>query len=83
MVRLGQLAVQPGRRHFEIVVARHRVLDVEQRAHGQADLLAVVERDAFGTVNEYPHDAAAPPELYLEVRQLVTEALDRRLQQRQ
>src|SRR5690606_14608990 len=70
---LRQLPVKSGRRNFEHVMPRYRILDVQQRADLTADGLAILEPHAFRLVDEHPNDAVPTREPQLEIGQFITQ----------
>jgi hypothetical protein len=64
---LPELAVQPRRRHFEIVRLLDEAGGIEHVADLAADALAILDAHALRLVDEHPQDPAWPVSAPLEV----------------
>ena len=53
MFNFRQCPIQAGRRYFQHVMPRQRVLDIERRADLAADCFAVLQANAFRPVDEF------------------------------
>ena len=58
-----------------------RVLDIENRADGEADLLAVIQADPVRLLDKHPQYTVFAAKFYFQVRQFVTQSFDARLKQ--
>ena len=80
--RPEQRTIQPRGRHLQGVMPRDRVVHVEYAADLVAHLLAIIRRNAIGTVDVDPQQGSAlAATLVLDPGQLLTHGADPRFQQ--
>ena len=81
MFNFCQLPIQSRRRNLEVVLALQRILDIQERAYGTTHSLTIVEPYTVGLVDRQAQESALTAQTNLQVRQLLSQPFDSRLEQ--